>query len=233
MKAREYAGPLGVLAAGAIGFILLCSVSAMAMGDLNNRISITMEPLNIVGLAVSNLETAAALTEQVVTVFVPTQTLVPTDTLSPAPLPSDTSTSTPRRFVTITPTATRRERPPFTPTSIPPTNLRFLPPGRIYLRPTPTLPSRRRIRLSQQIRIRLFQIRIPLFQIRIPLFQIRIPLFQTPTLFQIPLFQIPLHQDHSIIVSFTETKVSQELNCETFQSFSHCYTSIPLARSTT
>jgi hypothetical protein len=117
VKAREYAGPLGVLAAGAIGISLLCSVSAMAMGDLNNRISITIEPLNIVDLAYSNIETAAALTEQVVTAFVPTQTLLPTDTLSPIPLASDTST--PRRFVTVTPTGTRRPRSTLTSTLIP------------------------------------------------------------------------------------------------------------------
>jgi len=134
VKAREYAGPLGVLAAGAIGFSLLCSVSAMAMGDLNRRVSITIEPLNIVDLAVSNFETAAALTEQVVTAFVPTQTLVPTDTLVPTSAPSDTAT--PRRFVTITPTLTRRARPPITKTNIPPTNT-AVPPTRTSV-PPPT-----------------------------------------------------------------------------------------------
>ena len=126
MKTREYAGPLGVLAAGAIGFSLLCSVSTMAMSDLKNQIAITIEPLNIVNLAVSNLETAAALTEQAVTMFVPTPTLVPTDTLSPTTLASDTAT--PRRFVTITPTLTRRVRASFTPTSIPPKTQTPVPP---------------------------------------------------------------------------------------------------------
>ena len=80
MKAREYGGPLGVLAAAAIGVSLLCSVSAIAMGDLKNYLPIiTIQPLNVLDLAVSNFETAAALTEQVVTAFVPTQTLPPTD----------------------------------------------------------------------------------------------------------------------------------------------------------
>ena len=100
---REYIGPLGILAAGAIGISLLCSVSAMAMGDLSRYIPITLEPINIVDLAVANFQTAAALTEQVVTVFVPTETLVPSNTPAPAsltPLPTDTQ----RRFVTITPT---------------------------------------------------------------------------------------------------------------------------------
>lgn len=118
-RARDYSGPLGILAAGAIGLSLLCSVSAMAMGDLSRAVSVTIVPLNIVDLAVSNLETAAALTQQVVTVFVPTATLSPepTDTESPSltPEPSDT----PRRFVTITPTLPRRTREPATATRIP------------------------------------------------------------------------------------------------------------------
>lgn len=132
-KAREYIGPLGILAAGAIGLSLLCSVSAMAMGDLNRYVPITLEPINIVDLAVSNFQTAAALTEQIVTAFVPTETLVPTSTDSPpslTPQPTDTQ----RRFVTITPTLPRRTRipptqtavviPSRTPTSRPPTATR-------------------------------------------------------------------------------------------------------------
>ena len=111
-------GPLGILAAGVIGISLLCSVSAMAMGDLNRYVSITLEPINIVNLAVSNFQTAAALTEQIVTAFVPTETLVPTSTDSPpslTPQPTDTQ----RRFVTITPTLPRRTRVPFTATFVP------------------------------------------------------------------------------------------------------------------
>src|SRR5215210_2343250 len=80
VKVREYTGPLGILAAGAIGLSLLCRVSAMAMGDLNRYISATLVPINIVDLAVSNFGTAAALTEQIVTVFVPAATLAPTST---------------------------------------------------------------------------------------------------------------------------------------------------------
>ena len=137
MKAREYAGPVGVLAAGVIGMSLLCSVSAMAMGDLRNFLPIiTIQPLNIVDLAVSNLETAAALTEQVVTVFVPTQTLVPTATLSMTPLPSDTST--PRHFVTVTPTRTRRPRPSNTPIVVPSKTSTHIPPTRTDIPITPT-----------------------------------------------------------------------------------------------
>jgi hypothetical protein len=114
VKAREYTGPLGILAAGAIGLSLLCSVSAMAMGDLNRYVPLTIVPLNIFDLAVSNLETAAAFTEQAVTLFVPTSTLQPTHTLTLTPIPSNTNT--PRRFVTTSPTATRRTRIP--PTSV-------------------------------------------------------------------------------------------------------------------
>lgn len=115
MKAREYSGPLGILAAGALGLSLLCSVSAMAMGDLNRIISITLEPISIVDLAVANFETAAALTEQAVTVFVPTETLVPTSTPSFTPIAPE-PTNTERRFVTITPTVPRKTRVPSTAT---------------------------------------------------------------------------------------------------------------------
>jgi hypothetical protein len=115
VKAREYSGPLGILAAGAIGLSLLCSVSAMAIGDLNRYIPITLEPINLVDLAVSNFGTAAALTEQIVTVFVPTETLVPTNTRGPAS-PTPQPTDTQRHFLTITPTFTRRPR--FTPTTV-------------------------------------------------------------------------------------------------------------------
>ena len=137
MKAREYSGPLGILAAGALGLSLLCSVSAMAMDDLNRYIPITIEPLNLVDLAVSNLETAAAFTEQVVTAFVPTETLTPippTSTASLTPQPTDTQ----RRFVTITPTRTRRPRIPPTGTNVVPSQTATTAPSRI---PTHT-PSR-------------------------------------------------------------------------------------------
>src|SRR5512134_4188890 len=96
VKAREYSGPLGILAAGALGLSLLCSVSAMAMGDLNRYISITLEPISILDLAVSNFGTAAALTEQVVTIFVPTETITPSSTPVPASL-TPQPTDTPRR----------------------------------------------------------------------------------------------------------------------------------------
>jgi hypothetical protein len=148
VKAREYSGPLGILAAGVIGLSLLCGVSAMGMDDLNRYISITLEPISIVDFAFSNLETAAALTEQAVTIFVPTETLVPTGTPGPTsltPQPTDTQ----RRFVTITPTLVRRTRIPPTAVIIasrtptprpPPTHTRTLVPTATRTR-TPIPPT--------------------------------------------------------------------------------------------
>jgi hypothetical protein len=137
VRAREYTGPLGILAAGAIGLSLLCSVSAMAMGDLNRYVPRTFEPINLVDLAVANFETAAALTEQMVTVFVPTETLAPTSTPVPAsltPQPTDTE----RRFVTITPTIARRTRVPSTPVIVASRTPTSRPPTRTPLPPTRT-----------------------------------------------------------------------------------------------
>ncbi len=132
MRVRDYTGPLGVLAAGVFGVSLLCSVSALAMNDLNSHSLTTLEPVNIVELAVDNLGTAAGLTEQAVTAFVPTPTVVPTNTASLTPLPSDTATatflpsSTPRQ-----PTRTRRPRPVAT-------TIRLLPPSSRTPRPPAT-----------------------------------------------------------------------------------------------
>ncbi len=153
VKAQEYSGSLGILAAGVLGLVLLCDVSAMAMGDLRRYIPVTLQPISILDLAVSNFETAAALTEQMVTVFVPTETLVPTGTPVPAsftPVPTETQ----RRFVTITPTFTRRARPTLTavilpsrtptsrptrtPTRIPPTATRTRTPVPPTIPPTNT-----------------------------------------------------------------------------------------------
>lgn len=148
-KAREYMGPLGILAAGAIGLSLLCSVSAMAMGDLNRYVPITLEPINIVDLAVSNFQTAAALTEQIVTAFVPTETLVPTSTDSPpslTPQPTDTQ----RQFVTITPTLPRRTRVPFTATFVPSRTPTSRPPTATRTR-TPVPPTVTRTRTPTSI----------------------------------------------------------------------------------
>lgn len=145
MRVRDYRGPLGVLAAGVIGVSLLCSVSAMAMTDLKNYVPATFVPLNIIDLAVGNLNTAVALTEHSVTQFVPTETVTPspTGTASLTPSPSNT----PRRFVTPTTKATRLPRdsstaapnnPPRTSTPRPaPTNT-DVPPTNTSVPPTNT-----------------------------------------------------------------------------------------------
>src|SRR5690349_19104975 len=118
----------------------------MAMGDLSRYIPITLEPLSLVDLAVSNFGTAAALTEQAVTVYVPTETLVPTGTSSLTPVPAQ-ATDTERRFVTITPTEMRRTRIPATPTRVasrtpvPPTRTPVIPTvtrSRTPIPPSPT-----------------------------------------------------------------------------------------------
>jgi len=147
VRIRDYRGPLGILAAGAVGISLLCSVSAMAMTDLRNYIPATLVPLNIVDLAVANLNTAVGLTEQAVTQFVPTQTntIVPTNTASLTPMPSDT----PRHFVTITPSRTRRPReataapvsPPRTNTPRPAPTSTSVPPTSTPVPPTPIPPT--------------------------------------------------------------------------------------------
>jgi hypothetical protein len=107
VRAKDYAGPLGVLAAGVIGFSLLCSVSALAMNDLSSQVHVTLEPINLMDLAVANLSTSAALTHQAVTAFVSTPTLVPTATASLTPLPSNTAVI-PVSFTPRQPTRTRR-----------------------------------------------------------------------------------------------------------------------------
>ncbi len=120
VRVREYAGPLGILAAGVLGFGLLCSASALAMNDLNSHNRRNVEPPNLVDLAVANLNTSVALTQQAVTAFVSTPTTSPTNTasLTPTPLPSKTSLISPS-FTPRQPTRTRRARPADTATSRP------------------------------------------------------------------------------------------------------------------
>ena len=59
VRTKDDAGPMGVLAAGLLGVGILCTVSAMAMDDLNRSSFMTLEPLNVIDLAVSNLNTSA------------------------------------------------------------------------------------------------------------------------------------------------------------------------------
>lgn len=112
MRGREYAGPLGVLAAGILGISLLCSVSALAKSDLYNHNLKALEPVNFMDLAVANLSTSVALTQQVVTAFVSTPTIVPADTasLTPQHLPADTAARTAASPTPLQPTRTRRSQ---------------------------------------------------------------------------------------------------------------------------
>lgn len=124
MKIRDYRGLLAVFVAGALGISLLCSVSGMAIQDLNeSTTAVALAPGDIVDAAVSNLNTAGALTKQAFAELIPTSTptLRPTITSSPkatvAPI-----TPTVFRFPTSSePTRTRRPRPDPTKTEIPPT----------------------------------------------------------------------------------------------------------------
>jgi hypothetical protein len=126
VKIRDYRGLLAVFVAGAIGISLLCSVSGMAIEDLRqSTTALALQPADIVNAAVSNLNTAGALTMQAFAELIPTSTptLRPTHTVTSfpttvAPLP------TAFRFPTSSePTRTRRPRPTRIPTgtAVPPT----------------------------------------------------------------------------------------------------------------
>jgi hypothetical protein len=123
VKIRDYRGLLAVFVAGAIGISLLCSVSGMAIQDLNaSGTAGAFQPENIVDSAVNNLNTAGALTLQAIAEFIPTatRTLRPTSTSSPSATLA-LMTPTAFRFPTLSePTRTRRPRRDPTKTSVPP-----------------------------------------------------------------------------------------------------------------
>ena len=144
VKIRDYRGLLAVFVAAALGISLLCSVSGMAIQDLNeSTTAVALQPADIVEAAVSNLNTAGALTKQAFAELIPTSTPTrpPTITSSPtatvAPI-----TPTAFRFPTLSgPTRIRRPRPDATNTPVPPptrTSTPVPPPTRT---PTP-LPTR-------------------------------------------------------------------------------------------
>ena len=140
MKIREYSAPLTVLAAGVLGFSLICLVSAAALNNPGAKPS-DMDPEDIVNSAFSKpINTAVALTavevSELIATPISTETLQPTSTV----VPSDTATA--RTFVTRTFTPVHRERDTATPTDIPPTNTpnptnTRIPPTFTYT-PTPT-----------------------------------------------------------------------------------------------
>ena len=127
VKIRDYRGLLAVFVAGAIGISLLCSVSGMAIQDLRqSTTALALQPADIVNAAVSNLNTAGALTMQAFAELIPTSTptLRPTHTVTSFPTTVAPLIPTAFRFPTSSePTRTRRPRPTHIPTStaVPPT----------------------------------------------------------------------------------------------------------------
>ena len=113
MNIREYRGPLTVLAAGALGFSLICIVSAAALANSAASNGSAIEAQDIVDSAFSNpINTVVALTVVEISEFLPTTTLTPTptpaDTLTAsATIPSNTPT---RVFLTWTPRPPTRTR---------------------------------------------------------------------------------------------------------------------------
>jgi hypothetical protein len=143
VKIRDYRGLLAVFVAAALGISLLCSVSGMAIQDLNeSTTAVALQPADIVEAAVSNLNTAGALTKQAFAELIPTSTatLRPTQTATSTVAPL---TPTVFKFPTVQePTRTRRPRPDPSNTSVPPPDTPLPPPTRTPtpIPPTDTLP---------------------------------------------------------------------------------------------
>ncbi|HJR80551.1 MAG TPA: hypothetical protein VJ821_10790 [Anaerolineales bacterium] len=149
MKPVEYRGLLWVFAAGILGISLLCSVSGMAIQDLNVATAMALQPGEVVESFVENLNTVAAQTLEAFSELAATSTPTPparaTDTTMPTIL-TVTASRTPVvfRFPTvIEPTQTRRPRPDPTSTRIPtrtPTRVPTRTPTRTPVPPTNTPP---------------------------------------------------------------------------------------------
>ena len=122
VKLSAYRGLIWVFLAGALGISLLCSVSGMALQDLNIATAMALEPADVLDSVVSNLNTAAAMTLQAFSELEAssTPTRPPTSTITSSP--TSTVSNTPFAFQFITPrgpTSTRRPRPDPTDTDIP------------------------------------------------------------------------------------------------------------------
>jgi len=142
VKIRDYRGLLAVFVAAALGISLLCSVSGMAIQDLNESTTgVDLQPADIVDAAVSNLNTVGALTMQAFAELIPTSTPTRPPTITSSPTATVTPlTPTAFRFPTVSePTRTRRPRPDPTNTPVPPTRP-AVPPTRTPIPPTNTLP---------------------------------------------------------------------------------------------
>jgi len=139
VKIRDYRGLLAVFVAAALGIGLLCSVSGMAIQDLNESTTgVDLAPGDIVDAAVSNLNTVGALTMQAFAELIPTSTPTRPPTITSSPSITVTPlTPTAFRFPTVSePTRTRRPRPDPTNTPVPPTRT-AVPPTRTDT-PVPT-----------------------------------------------------------------------------------------------
>ena len=132
MKLGDYRGLVWVFLAGILGISLLCSVSGMAMQDLNVATAMAMQPADVLDSFVSNLNTAGALTMQAFAELAATSTptLQPTLTVTSSPNFTVTVSNTPVifRFPALgDPTRTRRPRP--TATDVPPSPADIPPPA--------------------------------------------------------------------------------------------------------
>jgi hypothetical protein len=114
VKIRAYSGPLTVLAAGVLGFSLICIVSAAALTNQGASEVPELKAQGIVDSAFSNpINTAVAMTAVEILKYIPTHT--PTFTASVTSSPTEITYITPTRpFITWTPvppTRTRMSRP--------------------------------------------------------------------------------------------------------------------------
>ncbi|HLF75496.1 MAG TPA: hypothetical protein VI524_14160 [Anaerolineales bacterium] len=110
----HYRGLLAVIAAGALGISLLCSVSSMAMQDLNVATAMALQPADVVDSFISNMNTAGAMTMQAFAEFVATPTVtastVPTSTPTPTLSVTPSKPSIFQFPTSFGPTSTRRPR---------------------------------------------------------------------------------------------------------------------------
>jgi hypothetical protein len=153
VKIREYSGPLTVLAAGVLGFSLICIVSAAALANPGASEDSDLGARDIVDSAFSNpISTAVAMTAVEIFEYIPTPTTTFTATAISSITPITYITPT-RPFVTWTavqPTRTRMGRLGATPSPSPaPTRFLSQTPTRIAVStstftrvPTSTFTSR-------------------------------------------------------------------------------------------
>lgn len=117
-RPRDYAGLLWIFVAGIFGFGIFCATAAVGLSDSSSQDPLAVAPGDLVNRAFNDINTAAALTAQAFSQYIPTDT--PTPTLTSSPTQTFTSTSTPTPTATPTrvlpsPTSTRRPSRPVAP----------------------------------------------------------------------------------------------------------------------